>query len=315
MQQQVSIQANGFAGMANGVNGRVSPKPSETRATTFRRWLEEQFARAEQTGKRHTEFVLVGPDEAEVLLSYSRGNRRETTPQISKYGRDATGNAWITNHQGFAFDIDRRLIDGHHRCKMLIRTGATIEVSITFGLDPRAIETVDTGVGRSNANVLELKYGSTGAKTTVAWLNNVLRIKEGLGAHRTRSFSEIDETLRAHEAAIEAARGVKGKKFVAPFWGAIIYAYPIDPETVISFAASIVSGAGLEADSPALALREYLHRLRVQKHTAGQANADDALLHTLQALRAHLEGRRITKLQVRDPKVVINWFKSRVEDE
>lgn len=271
------------------------------RASAFSKWLQDQFEISEKNNKPHAEYVPIGKDEAEVLLSMMRPNRNISASFISAYGRDLIAGNWIVTHQGMAFDVNRQLFDGQHRCKMLIETKKRIMVSINFGLPVEAADVTDKGKPRRVVESLAIKGKPTPSKV-IACMNSILRIEQRVPGTTTKKFTgaEIEDALGRYHRQIESAIATgqltcKLNPLPASVWGPAMYVDFRIGENIIEFIKRVAVGAELGENSPEWLLSRFVSKKRSLGANTSQANTVDFVTHTLYAIRMHVTGREITK--------------------
>lgn len=102
------------------------------------------------------EFILrdVDPELAEEYLGYNKRNRRAKKALIDSLTIDMTESAFRFNGDTVRFDSDGTLIDGQHRLRAIIASGATVPMLIIDGFDPSVMDTVDQGISRTVLDIL-----------------------------------------------------------------------------------------------------------------------------------------------------------------
>jgi hypothetical protein len=75
------------------------------------------------------------------------------------FGALMTGERFDTTHQGIAFGWNGELLDGEARLRAIIATGMTVQVMVTFGLNPAVARSIDATRGRSSAVVARAMRG------------------------------------------------------------------------------------------------------------------------------------------------------------
>lgn len=105
---------------------------------------------------------IVWVDSATALkyLERNLGNRDYRPRSIARYTTAMLAGEWRLTHQGLAFDVDGRLIDGQHRlwavvCAANRRPGIKIQFWVSKGWDAENYQTIDNGVPRVAADLLK----------------------------------------------------------------------------------------------------------------------------------------------------------------
>lgn len=86
--------------------------------------------------------MFVTPELAAKWLQQSGGNRDLDPLRVAAYEEAMRRGEWRLNAQGIIFDVNGNLTNGHHRLEAVVRSGVTVEFSVTFNqpLDARILE-------------------------------------------------------------------------------------------------------------------------------------------------------------------------------
>jgi hypothetical protein len=103
-----------------------------------------------------TEICIVYPKDAALMLETNKTNRPVRKSWVDWLAKTITDGEFITTHQGLAFDVTGRLIDGQHRLLACIKADKPIKVQVTRGLPVEAWFALDQGVLRTNSDILEI---------------------------------------------------------------------------------------------------------------------------------------------------------------
>lgn len=74
--------------------------------------------------------VDVTPELATSWLDGTEANRPVQERLVEKFAAEMTADRWQLTHQGIAFDVDKKLIDGRHRLLAVIRSGKTVPMLV-----------------------------------------------------------------------------------------------------------------------------------------------------------------------------------------
>lgn len=97
--------------------------------------------------------MSITPELAQEMLNTSVGNRAIRKWHVDVLAIAQQRGEWTLTHQGAAFDRNGVLRDAHHRLMACVRSGVTIRMLVTFGLDPASFDSVDQGVNRTIADI------------------------------------------------------------------------------------------------------------------------------------------------------------------
>ena len=96
-----------------------------------------------QTHEPHNEIMEVTPAVAERWLEGNEGNRRLNWNYIAQLARDMKAGRFACTHQGLAFDIHGRLIDGQHRLWAVLEAEVTVRMRVFFNEPPENLLHID----------------------------------------------------------------------------------------------------------------------------------------------------------------------------
>lgn len=136
---------------------------------------------------------VIDPATAKRMLALSGGNRVLRPKTIDAYAAEMKAGNWMLTHQGIAFDISGRLIDGHHRLSAVCKSGVTVTMNVTYNMAEDAALCIDTGRARNMADQLRIP------DREAALLNLALRIatKSTVSRVKTRAVQQLLDTRMA----------------------------------------------------------------------------------------------------------------------
>jgi hypothetical protein len=111
----------------------------------------------------------IGPKEAQDMLGRSAHftNRHINKERVRNYATDMRNGAWSLNGEPIIQDDNRVVIDGQHRLRAVIESGATISFLIVEGVRREAARTIDQGLSRTMAHGMQMS-GMKNANDVVA---------------------------------------------------------------------------------------------------------------------------------------------------
>jgi hypothetical protein len=240
-------------------------------------------------GKVEPLIVLVTPEFARDALTRNVINRAMSEKHVQELVWEIETDAWAFTHQGFGFNIREEFVDGQHRAEAIARTGVSIPVLITFNLRIGFAAPIDTGLRvRQPKDVLPI------SSRIQAICNALIDLERP--NHGRSSPSQVAEVLERYRPGIEWANQVfpYERGITAPLIAAHVFAHPVAPRAITSFAEQFVARTGSSSDEPAVVLRRYLDR--PTRNQEGRALAFAAL----RCLEAHCKGQTIGRLVVND---------------
>lgn len=99
---------------------------------------------------------VITPEIAKEYLKHNRKNRKVKPKTVETYARDMARDAFITTHQGIAFDTDGELLDGQHRLLAIVVSGKPVTMMVSRDVPKEAIAVTDRGVTRSIYDVMSI---------------------------------------------------------------------------------------------------------------------------------------------------------------
>jgi hypothetical protein len=145
------------------------------------KWLADQIAKGRHAGVFTLTVVL-----AEILMDRNAGNRPIANANLNALHRDNVEGRFMDNGESIIISETGVLLDGQHRCRMVIETGIPIESTFSFGVKSAARQTIDIGKSRSAANLLhfegvEVKGVDTVASLILQWKTHGKLLKASAG--------------------------------------------------------------------------------------------------------------------------------------
>jgi hypothetical protein len=245
-----------------------------------------------------SKFENITPDIAAKYLETMDGNRTVRQTRIDAYAAQMKSGLWRKTHQGIAFDADGHLIDGQHRMWSIIESGVTVAMMVSRGVNPEDVVAVDSGLGRSYADV-GLYAGWENADPVAAAIAKA--IVTGVGNMTKAIPAEIMQRWYQHYSegadfgvrVRNMTRGAGTKTITVPCAVAFARAsYTQDKTMLIRMAEILRTGIiSVDADKAALALRDAWLTKRLG------VNSLEQYYKASSAIRAFLQRRPIRTLQ------------------
>jgi hypothetical protein len=218
--------------------------------------------------------VMVDPEMARNILKKSRYNRAISPSTVRRYIRDMRALDWVFNGQAVIFngspedtEGELELLNGGHRLTAVMEGNVTVPLLFVSGIVPVAIHTMDTGRGRSFAQMLAID-GKVSPEVLASMISIVHNYREhGDWKGRKYSTSVLYKTLekegeRAEEVAKERNHKNQGK-LSKGLLAALDYLFgELNPVQAKAFCDAIRDGINLDKDDPRYAAREWLIRTK-----------------------------------------------------
>ena len=257
-----------------------------------------------------TEVVAVDAALAARWLLRNTNNRPVREKKVAQYHVEMIEDRWQFNGEAIKFDSDGNLLDGQHRLEALARTAGTgleFKMLVVRGLPPDAQVTMDQGAKHTPADQLVLRgLGSAHAQLTAGAIRVLERWHEGnLFGDQTRvsalSAPRVVQWAESYPRHVEiitfyASRGITRIKARPSVTAAVaVRLHEIDPADCEQYIDLVLTGAGLALDSPILALRDRLDRIKTNKTITSDREFLALFVITWNAFR---DQRPLTKLQL-----------------
>jgi hypothetical protein len=173
--------------------------------------------------------IILTPDLAKLFLEHSQDfrNRNIRNLHLSRIVRAIDKGEWKINHQGLAFDIDGKLIDGQHRCRAVIKSGKSIPVLCFYNVPRDSFQTVDNGAKRSQADRFHCD-GIADASTAASLVKLLWQYNYGLlftnQEPSAQEFANFYKAIPQHiEESISAGKKLSNIRLFPPTAGALCF--------------------------------------------------------------------------------------------
>lgn len=197
--------------------------------------------------------------------------RRVNKKTLRKYERIVQAGKWRYDGHPIIFDWNGFLLDGQHRCLAVINTGVPIDkVDVTYGIDPDAYKTMDSGIPRGTDAVFR-QYGEKNCSALANAVNLCHQYFSGIFNYGGHSLSneEACEYIELHPKLRDSFDKVKSVKPILSFGiaGALHYIFSQkDSLLADDFFQKLSDGADLRATSPIKVLRDQLIENKGRRH-------------------------------------------------
>jgi hypothetical protein len=233
--------------------------------------------------------------------SRNESNRNLSKFALTKYSKDMLAGRWKVGGQGIIFDKTGRLADGHHRIAACLKANTPFKTLVVRGVEPDAVEVLDTGCARQAAHVAQMKgikYATVAcAAARYILLHNTHGMQCINSPDAQPSNAEIIDFI-TDNAAIQLACQTGDK--LSPYMGRAMAAFLFyefnqrDVKMAHSYFDALSSGANLSESSPILALRK-----RLMENRSKRAKLDNVYIAALaiKAWNAFVKGRSLKVLK------------------
>ena len=117
----------------------------------------------------YTKIVSISPDYAQELLKNNSLNRPVNQGRVNTYAKDMKEGRWVLNGESIIVSDSNKLLDGQHRLLAIMKSGATIQSLVVYGVKETYFPYIDTGKERNVRDVLSIQgFNNFSWKATAA---------------------------------------------------------------------------------------------------------------------------------------------------
>jgi hypothetical protein len=213
--------------------------------------------------------VNMTPTSAEIMLQRNIDNRKPSPPDIKGYERDMSRRGrWARNGETLKFDRQGNLIDGQKRCMATVHTGHKWTAVVVFNCERHGINASQSLQGGERLSLMGYKFANHNTAHAVA---QCLEREENdcfilASTEYKPTEAETDYRVDQDYAVIAAATSVV-KRFTsgnmachAGYGWAYIKLHAVKPKRTEVFFEQLLTGEGIEKNSPITPLRNRLQR-------------------------------------------------------
>lgn len=246
--------------------------------------------------EQETEVVQLTPALAAKYLEANTKNRSISESTVESLADEMTAGRWKLHHQGIAIDTKGELRDGQHRLAAIVKSGVTVPMLVTTGIDPSSFDTIDAHRPRTVGDQLILFHGIPQGRRVAAMASVIHNIEmQAAGGIRIPvglAMRIYKQNKAGMDFAVDAIQ--HGPFSKAPIVGVLAYGYPKAPEKVAAYTKQIRDGERLTKNDPAYVFREMLLNVN-----GLSSNLDRRTIHTagLRCMHAFFEGEKLSVIR------------------
>ena len=235
--------------------------------------------------KLSIEEVRISPAMAKSWLSdNSLLQRNVSRLTVEAFARDMKAGAWQLTHQGIAFNEEGALVDGQHRLHAIVLADVPVTMLVTRGVALEVTGPIDIGRKR------ETSFLMGKSSKWVAAVTELGRLATAMMGSSKATPAWISEIYEAHGEAIDAVFS-PNNKMLSSVIAACAYAYPLNPEKVLSFIVQVRDGELLTRGDPAFGLRNWL-----ASHRGKLGSAHEATFATLNCIAHEMKNTKLASV-------------------
>lgn len=225
-------------------------------------------------------------------------NRNLIGVALAEYQSDMKDGQWISTHEGIAFDITGKLIDGQHRLNAIVNTGVSQLMLVTRGLPEKSLEVINRGRMRKIHHTLKILGYEYHDSRFVAVARRML---VGINSNAVFTESTYKKFIDNHIEAIAFAKSVISEKAGPAAVAAVIGRafYHEDHDSLRRFGKAmgdqIDSLSTKSGDKSARMLKAFIDKVRVAKGYTATMN-NEIYRKTQYALSKFLNGEDVSRV-------------------
>jgi hypothetical protein len=224
-----------------------------------------------------TKIEKVTPAIAEELLQNNPKNRKVSLTNVKRHTEAMRSGKWLFDGAPIRIATDGSLLDGQHRLMALIEANMPQNFVVVRGVESEAQYVMDTGKRRSLADALTLEgevntsFLASLVTASYKWdagTRSSVLVLGGFGANTTPTIPQFmaffkDNAEELREAVLQGIRLYSVVPVIPRVATLAAWLFTkIDADDSKEFFARLQDGVGLAADSPILALRERLFKMK-----------------------------------------------------
>lgn len=158
-----------------------------------------------QGNEMKTEIRIITPADAAMLLEGNTGNRPVRPSRVAMLADAIKRGEWMLTHQGIAIAGSGRILDGQHRLLAIIKSGISVQIAVTTGVNEAAFSAIDVHDKRTNADALQMPKHQVEA---ARFILDSLSIKPTIG-----QIGEVAREISSESDDLHAFCNHRGKIF------------------------------------------------------------------------------------------------------
>lgn len=244
--------------------------------------------------------VTFTPQMASDMLDKHANEKNRTLRQrkVERFADDMRKKKWDVNGEPLIIGSDNTVLDGHHRLWACVLADAAFTTAVTRGVDPTCFKSIDTGTGRTAADVIHISGQKKYQRQIATACSLAMQYEQGKHiARKQHSPREVSDYYDAHQdidSWVEAASKGDMRPFAAPIAAVVYLASTKYRQRAVEFVERLIDGADLPKGSPVLALR---NRLMASGNVGKDTSVDRFALITL-GWNAYIDTRQLTRMQI-----------------
>lgn len=212
-----------------------------------------------------TEIKTITPKMAEEYLAtvVKEKQRSLRDHTVDQYAKAMSLGHWVLTHQGICFDDSGSLCDGQHRCAAIARSGVSVKMMVTTGMDERqndlfTFDAIDRGALRGIGQQIQVRHGIKDSNRVAAAARVIAHL-----CLRSSTKMTVATTMRVLDRFLDEIYFVNRSlplsvMLTGPVIGTLAFCKRAMPKELESFILRVGDGDGIKRGDPSFALRAVL---------------------------------------------------------
>jgi hypothetical protein len=250
-----------------------------------------------------TETVLITPEMAEEWFCLSGGNRPINKSHVAFLANEMRTN-WELNGEAIIFDLNERLVEGHHRLIASSENHISFRTLVVRGVSPGAKATINTGRSRSGADALAYTgkdySNNTQLSTTAARLLDYDLGRMSTPGKVKHSNAAIVAKVEASPGLIDSVKAVHACRGIIAITRLAWLHYLLHrehPKEVEEFFSRLADGLGMTEKNSIYLLRTRFSNARM---TRRNIDLNEAMALAVKAWNAFFRRKQVRALRWTD---------------
>jgi hypothetical protein len=243
---------------------------------------------------------VITPAMAANWLAKNTINRNLYPALVKTYAEDMELDRWQNNGETIKFSEEGTLLDGQHRLHAIVKVNKSVRMVVARGVAIESFRSIDTGMRRSNAQILAMDGVTSSAIVASACRWIVMLENNRTYSHKNSvTTAQVFDALQRHPVVSHFAtrHHEKGSKSLLPSASLavlVLASHKYGLEIVNDFLDAFASGVGLKKGDPAYELRE---RMIANSCRVAKLNTQTIVAMTVKAVRAHCQSKIVGVLR------------------
>lgn len=247
--------------------------------------------------------IHVTPALAAEWLTKNTDNYRKLRPaKVRELINALKQGTWKLTHQGIAFDVEGKLIDGQHRLTAIVESGVSADMFVSFNVGLDAVNVLDIGAKRQFSDVLarQGEHLSTLLASVVMrlwyWYNSETRVRDRnyIPTFEERlTFLEEHPNIRKSIITTQNVRATNTNLSMAHY----IFGNIDADERDFFFENLLALECELDTNHPIMSLRRALDKMYTAQRRGQRASEDLQLAIIVKAWNAYRSRKSIAQLK------------------